>query len=129
MSEVLPGDQQSLKRDETYNLIAASKVQGTDVYNSAGEHIGDIDELMIDKMSGKVAYAVITFGGFLGMGQQRRALPWSILTYSTGEQGYVTDASDDILRSTPETDDYANRDWGTRLHQHYGVPPYWLPKE
>ena len=127
MSEPLPADQQTLKTDETFSLIGASKVNGTDVYNGASEHIGDIDDLMIDKNSGKVVYAVVTFGGFLGMGKERRALPWSVLKYSTDRGGYTTGASDDVLRSTPDTDDYANREWGTRLHQHFGVSPYWLP--
>jgi sporulation protein YlmC with PRC-barrel domain len=122
-----PTDQETLKSNETYSLISADKVQGTDVYNSAGQSIGDIDDVMIDKVSGKVAYAVVSFGGFLGMGKERRALPWSTLTYSTDVGGYVTRASDDVLRTTPDTDDYANQEWGTRLHQHYGVSPYWLP--
>jgi hypothetical protein len=126
MSTDLPADQATLAKDETYSLISASKVQGTDVYNAAGEHIGDLDDVMIDKVSGKVAYAVVAFGGFLGIGEERRALPWSILTYNTEKEGYVAQASDDILRTTPEMGDYSDRAWGNRLHQHYGVPPYWV---
>ena len=127
MSRPVSTDQQSLGKDETDTLIAASKVQGTDVYNGAGEHIGDINDLMIDKVSGKVAYAVIAFGGFLGMGERLRALPWTVLRYSANQGGYVTDASDGVLRSTPETGDYTNRAWAMRLHEHYGVTPYWVP--
>jgi sporulation protein YlmC with PRC-barrel domain len=126
MERTTPTNQNTLKKDETFSLISASKVQGTDVYNTAGEHIGDLDDVMIDKASGKVAYAVVTFGGFLGMGKERRALPWSVLTYDTGKDGYVTGASDDVLRNTPDLGDYADRNWGTRLHQHYGVSPYWI---
>ncbi|HVJ41851.1 MAG TPA: PRC-barrel domain-containing protein [Dongiaceae bacterium] len=126
MASSIPADQETLERDETYSLIAASKVRGTDVYDTVGEHIGDLEDLMIDKTSGKVAYAVVSFGGFLGMGEERRALPWSVLTYDIEKEGYVTGASKDVLRNTPELGDYGDREWGTRLHQHYGVSPYWI---
>jgi sporulation protein YlmC with PRC-barrel domain len=126
MATTIPTNQDTLAKNETYSLISAAKVQGTDVYNTVGEHIGDLDDLMIDKTSGKVAYAVVTFGGFLGMGKERRALPWSVLTYDTEKDGYVTQASDDLLKSTPQLGNYGDRDWGTQLHQHYGVSPDWL---
>lgn len=126
MARSIPADQDTLAKDETYNLISASKVQGTDVYNQVGEHIGDLEDIMIDKLSGKVAYAVVSFGGFLGMGEERRALPWSILSYDIDKDGYITQASDDIVRNTPELGDYGDRDWGARLHRHYGVSPYWI---
>ncbi|HVJ32629.1 MAG TPA: PRC-barrel domain-containing protein [Terriglobia bacterium] len=126
MASTLPADQDTLAKDETYSLISASKVQGTDVYNPGGEHIGDLEDVMIDKLSGKVAYAVVSFGGFLGMGEERRALPWSILTYDIDKEGYVAQASDEVVRSTPELGDYGDREWGARLHQHYGVSPYWI---
>lgn len=126
MAPILPADQETLASDETYSLIGASKVQGTDVYNAAGDHIGELDDIMIDKTSGKVAYAVIAFGGFLGMGETRRALPWAVLTYDTGKSGYIVRASTETLKTTPETSDYTDRDWGNRLHQHYGVSPYWI---
>jgi len=120
--------QEALARDEVGSLISAEKVRGTNLYNRAGDDLGSVENVMIDKPSGKVAYAVIAFGGFLGMGQERRALPWSVLHYDTNLGGYVSDAADDVLRSTPdfEDDDYGDRVWGTRLHEHFGVPPYWL---
>ncbi len=64
---------------ETGSLIASDKVQGTEVYNTAGENLGAIHDIMVDKPSGKVAYAIMSFGGFLGIGNQYRPLPWSIL--------------------------------------------------
>jgi sporulation protein YlmC with PRC-barrel domain len=126
MATTIPTNQGTLEKDETYSLISAAKVQGTDVYNTGGEHIGDLDDVMIDKTSGKVAYAVITFGGFLGMGKERRALPWSVLAYDTDKDGYVTQASDDTLKNTPDLGDYGDREWGAQLHKYYGVSPYWL---
>ena len=68
---------------ETGNLIASDKVQGTNVYNAAGDNLGAIHDVMIDKPSGKVAYAIMTFGGFLSMGNQYHPLPWSVLKYDT----------------------------------------------
>jgi sporulation protein YlmC with PRC-barrel domain len=74
-----------MEAPETGNLIASSKVQGTAVYNTAGESLGEIDDLMIDKSTGKVAYAIMSFGGFLGiMGNKYHPLPWSVLKYDTG---------------------------------------------
>ena len=125
MSQSVPHDQDTLKKDETYKLIAADKVQGTTLYNKAGDDIGKVDDVMIDKVSGKVAYAVIAFGGFLGMGAQRRALPWSVLSYDTNLDGYVSSATDDVLRNSPDIEDYADPQSGQRLYEYYGVSPFW----
>lgn len=119
--------QEQLKQDEVGSLISADKVQGTNLYSREGDDLGQVESIMIDKPTGKVAYAVVAFGGFLGMGQERRALPWSALRYDTEQNGYVVEAGNDVIRSTPTiTKDYADRAWGSRLHEHYGVPPYWL---
>ena len=74
---------------EAGNLIASDKVQGTNVYNTAGDNLGAIHDVMIDKPSGKVAYAIMSFGGFLGIGNQYHPLPWSVLKYDTNLGGYV----------------------------------------
>lgn len=126
MVEPMPQNQEALKTNETSTLISADKVKGTDIYNSAGEHLGEVDTVMIDKLSGKIAYAVVTFGGFMGMGSDRYALPWQILTYDSKEQGYIIDVTNDVLRSTPVLRDHADRMWGTQLHEHFRVPPYWI---
>jgi sporulation protein YlmC with PRC-barrel domain len=73
---------QSVATDETSTLISSDKVEGTAVYNREGEKVGSIHTLMIDKASGKVAYAVMSFGGFLGIGDRYHPLPWSVLDYS-----------------------------------------------
>jgi PRC-barrel domain len=77
------------KFDETTSLISASKVTGTEVYNTAGEHLGDVYDVMLDKRSGKIAYAVMSFGGFLGIGERYHPLPWATLEYDTKQGGYV----------------------------------------
>lgn len=121
----MPKDQEILKRDETHSLISADKVEGTDIYNLQGKNLGEVESLMIDKLSGKVAYAVVVFGGFLGLGEQRRALPWSVLTYKTDLEGYIVKAEDEVLKSIPASDNLDDAEWGTRVHAHFGVPPYW----
>ena len=83
MAQPIPRSQDTLKKDETVNLIAASKVNGTKLYNRVHKHVGELEEIMIDKVSGHVAYAVVAFGGFLGLGETRRAIPWSVLHYDT----------------------------------------------
>jgi sporulation protein YlmC with PRC-barrel domain len=87
--------------DETTEMIASNKVEGTKVYNHAGEHLGEVYNFMVGKRSGRVAYAVMSFGGFLGIGQRYHALPWNMLTYDTSKGGYVISATKDQLISAP----------------------------
>jgi sporulation protein YlmC with PRC-barrel domain len=125
MTTQVTQDQNSLKKDETFALISASKVQGTNVYNTSGERVGDVDDVMIDKATGKIAYAVVTFGGFLGMGKDRYALPWAALKYDTRQDGYVVGVADDVLKSTPAIGDYSDETWRANVYSHFGVSPYW----
>ena len=115
---------------ETSTLIASSKVNGTSVFNSAGESVGSIDDIMIDKISGKSAYAVVSWGGFLGIGSDYYPVPWSALKYDRALGGYVTNMTKDRLQDAPsfkgDTDPgWGNRDYETRLHDVYGAEPYW----
>jgi len=71
------------------DVISSDRVEGTTVYNAAGDKLGTIDDLMIDKVSGQVRYAVLEFGGFLGMGKDRYPIPWNMLKYDTSQDGYV----------------------------------------
>lgn len=107
------------------NVISSDKVEGTTVYNSAGEKLGTIDDLMIDKHSGQVRYAVLEFGGFLGMGTDRYPLPWNLLKYDTEQDGYVVPLDKERLNGAPkysrdDTPPFTN-DYGRRVHQHYGI--------
>jgi hypothetical protein len=109
-------------------LIASDRVEGTAVYGPGNHRIGRIERLMIDKVSGKVAYAVLTFGGFLGIGEDHYPLPWAKLDYDTKLDGYRVDLTEDQLRAAPKfgKDDYW--DWSGRheqVHKHYGVDPIW----
>ncbi len=87
--------------DETGSLIAASKVNGTSVYNTQGESLGSIYDVMIDKISGQVSYAVMSFGGFLGLGEDYHPLPWSMLHYDTNQGGYVVNLDKESLEGAP----------------------------
>jgi hypothetical protein len=122
---------QTLEQRETASLIGSDKVEGTNVYRSNGENIGSIERIMIDKLSGKVAYAVMSFGGFLGMGHEHYPVPWSLLTYNTKLGGYEVNISDDQLRGAPGYTGDNNWDWDDRkraqqVYDYYRVPPYWM---
>ena len=118
------------RTDETSSLISSDKVEGTAVYDRGGEKLGSIHSVMIDKISGKVAYAVMSFGGFLGMGDSYHPLPWHVLTYDTGQGGYVVDLDRNKLEEAPtyatsETPNWSDRRWGQQVHDYYGSRPYW----
>ena len=101
MANMRSGMARDVATDETGSLIAASKVNGTSVYNPQGESLGSIYDVMIDKVSGQVSYAVMSFGGFLGMGEDYHPLPWSILHYDTNQGGYVVNLDKDSLKGAP----------------------------
>lgn len=111
------------------NLIAAERVNGTNVYNTKGEKLGHVEDIMIDKVTGKTIYAIMSFGGFLGMGARQHPLPWSTLKYDQEQSGYVVNLDKQTLESAPthEGDDFAwTSDYGRRVDKHYNVPTYWL---
>ena len=105
-------------------LIESDRVEGTTVYDPSGNNIGSIKRLMIEKLSGRVAYAVMSFGGFLGMGTEEHAVPWNKLTYDTSLGGYRTDITEQQLRGAPAFSRDRNYDWTDRnrereLHDYY----------
>jgi sporulation protein YlmC with PRC-barrel domain len=110
------------------SMVSSSDVNGTEVYATDGAHLGHIDHLMIDKVSGKIAYAVMGFGGILGMGEDHYPIPWNALRYDTSRNGYVTDISRETLEGAPELRDdwHRNRTWEEETYRHYGVMPYWI---
>ncbi len=111
-------------------LIGSDRVEGTTVYDPHGNSIGEIKRLMIEKISGKVSYAVMSFGGFLGIGEQEHTIPWNKLDYDTSLGGYRTDITEKQLRGAPTF--YRDRefDWTDRarereLHDYWKAPYYW----
>lgn len=113
----------------THDLIESDRVEGTNVYRSDGTKIGSIERLMIDKYSGQVAYAVMSFGGFLGLGHDHYPVPWAKLDYNPKLQGYEVNISDAELKSAPHFDPGKEYSWdtvqGQKIYSHYGVPTYW----
>ena len=113
----------------TGSLIAAGKVEGTDVYNADGEHLGAVDDVMIDKSSGKAIYAIMSFGGFLGIGEKYHPLPWSTLTYDESKGGYVVNLDKQMLEGAPTYDADEEflwtPDYGQRVDKYYTAPSYW----
>jgi len=104
----------TLDSRETEFLIGSDKVEGTNVYRSKGEKIGQIERVMIDKITGKVAYAVMSFGGFLGLGEDYYPVPWSLLTYNQRLGGYEIDIADEQLKAAPKYGRNASWDWADR---------------
>ena len=110
---------------ETDRLIASDKVEGTAVYNREGERLGSVYNFMVDKRSGHVDYAVMSFGGFLGLGDSYYPLPWKALDYDTSMGGYVVDLNKERLERAPSYAGKEGADWGDpaygrRIDEYYG---------
>ena len=115
---------------EPRSLIASDRVIGTDVRRPDGTKVGRIERLMLDKLSGRVAYAVMSFGGFLGLGEDFYTLPWGVLRFAPDQDAYVVDITEDQLRDaparTPEgTDPAEDGAWEEQIHRYYNAAPYW----
>jgi PRC-barrel domain protein len=113
-----------------HSLVASDRIEGTAVRRPNGDRIGHIERLMIDKISGKVSYAILSFGGFLGIGANLVPLPWARMTFSRELDAYQLDISDEELQRAPSFVDKQDFDWGDRtqeedVHRYFGVPPYW----
>lgn len=110
--------------------IRGSRVIGTDVYNTAGDKIGEVEDIMLDKMSNSIMFAVVGFGGFLGMGEKYHAIPWGSLDYEKDKGGYIVPYTKEELEQGPadtikelsKDDGYAARD---AAFDYYKVDPYW----
>ena len=112
----------------TTRVISSDKVEGTAVYNHAGDKLGSIDDLMIDKVSGNVRYAVLEFGGFLGIGTDRYPLPWDALRYDTSRSAYVVSLDKDQLENAPHYHETQAPEWtpeyGRTVYDYYSIPWY-----
>ena len=119
----------SLETRETTSLIASDKVEGTAVYGADQRKIGSLERIMIDKISGKVAYAVLSFGGFLGMGEDYYPMPWSTLKYDTNLGGYLVNLTKDQLDNAPKFNESRGWNWNRendrQVHDYYRARPYW----
>ena len=108
------------------DVISSDKVEGTAVYNSAGEKLGSVSDLMIDKRSGQVRYAELEFGGFLGMGTDRYPIPWDMLKYDNSQGGYVVPLDKERLSKAPKYGAHDtptfDLDYGAQVNRYYQMP-------
>lgn len=111
-------------------LMTAATLTGNPVVNSAGDDLGEIEDIMLDVPSGRVAYAVLSTGGFLGMGNKLFAIPWRALKLDTDNERFILDIEVDRLRDAPGFDkdhwpSMADPQWATSIHEYYHSTPYW----
>ena len=111
-------------------LISAHRVNGAEVYNTAGEKLGKVEDVAIEKVSGKVAYAILSFGGFLGLGERYYPVPWSLLDYDVDKGGYVVPLDKAQVENAPSFEARDLGGWSDVLSRegifgYYGVVPYW----
>jgi hypothetical protein len=126
--DTMPGRQGEIERDESSDLISSAKVEGTPVFATDGERIGHIDHLMIGKFDGRVAFSVMSFGGFLGLGESFHPIPWESLDYDTERGGYVVNIDKAKLKDAPYYSRASapayDRAYGSSIYSFYGaVPP------
>jgi PRC-barrel domain len=119
----------TIESRETVSLIGSDKVEGTAVYGADQKKIGKLERVMLDKMSGKVAYAVLSFGGFMGMGEDYYPVPWTTLKYDENLGGYLVNVTREQLDKAPKysksTSWNWNRDNDKRVYEYYRAAPYW----
>ena len=111
-------------------LISSEKIDGTSVENAKGDSLGHIEEIMIDKISGQVAYAVLKYGSFLGLGGKLFALPWDVLKYNKERGAYIVNIPEDRLKNAPSYDEatppnMADPSWNKSVHDYYGSSANW----
>ncbi|MBV8271584.1 MAG: PRC-barrel domain-containing protein [Cupriavidus sp.] len=111
-------------------VMAADTLEGNKVIDPSGEEIGTIDHIMLDIVGGRIAYAVLAMGGFLGIGEKLHALPWSALTLDTRRKCFVLGIEKERIKASPGFDKeqwptMANSEWATSIHEYYGISPYW----
>lgn len=125
--QVQTNAQANLETRETHSLIGSDKVEGTAVYRPNGDRIGKIARVMIGKQSGKVGYAVMSFGGFMGIGEDYYPLPWPNLKYDTRLDGYRIGVTEDQLKGAPKFNRATDWNWADRardreIYDYYGTP-------
>jgi sporulation protein YlmC with PRC-barrel domain len=111
-------------------VMAADTLQGNDVINTQSEKLGSIEDIMIDVRTGRVAYAVLSFGGILGLGEKLFAIPWGALTLDTDRKCFVLDVPKERLEQAPGFDkdhwpSMADEGWASQIYAFYNQPPYW----
>ena len=118
-------------KDERADIYRVTKLIGADVENPQGEKLGDIRDIVLDPVTGRIRYAVLGSGGFLGLGEKYFAIPWTALTSKAGEKGdFILNVDKEKLKNAPGFDkdhwpNMADRSWAEQVYAYYGVKPYW----
>jgi sporulation protein YlmC with PRC-barrel domain len=118
------------KRAVYRRVMSAGTLAGDRVRNASGEDLGKVEEIMIDVPTGRIAYAVLSFGGFLGMGNKLFAIPWDALTLDEDNHEFILNVDKQTLENAPGFDkdnwpDMADQSWGSEIYSYYGKTPYW----
>jgi len=116
-----------------HTIVVKKTILGAKVVNAEREDLGTIEDLVLDSRDDKVAYAILSFGGFLGMGDKHFAIPWQALAFDISQKLAVLNIDKNRLKNAPGFDkdnwpDMTNTEWGVRIHNHYGYKPYWEDK-
>jgi sporulation protein YlmC with PRC-barrel domain len=119
----------NVRRGPGPEMMGADTLVGNEVCNQKGEDLGEIKEIMLDMRSGRVAYAVLSFGGFLGLGEKLFAVPWNALILDTKNKRFVLNVEKDRLKGAPGFDktqwpNMADQSWAREIHSYYGTKPY-----
>ena len=112
------------------NILRHDTLTSMRVCNRDGDDLGTIDDLVFDRESGQIRYAILSFGGFLGIGDKLFAVPWSAFFISPVDQKLILDVQREALKNAPGFDrdhrpNMADVEWGSGIHTHYGIRPYW----
>lgn len=110
--------------------LSAGTITGNGVVNALGEDLGKVEEIMLDIHSGRVIYVVISFGGFMGLGEKLFAIPWDALTLDTNRKVFVLNVDREMLKNAPGFDKNnwpmtGDHDWLASIYDYYGFEPYW----
>lgn len=114
-----------------FNVLSASSLKGTHVHNPAGDHLGSVEDIMLDLHTGSVSYAVLSFGGFMGFGNKLFAIPWSILEVDMDKEQVIVDMDKESLKDAPgfDKDNWPltpDPDWLESVYSYYSIDPYWI---
>lgn len=114
----------------TPRVLSATSIVGDKVINANGDDLGKIEEIMLDLDFGRISYAVLSFGGFLGLGDKFFALPWDALQLDAEKEAFILNVPKEVLKNASGFDkenwpDFTDRGWGSQVYTHFGHKIYW----
>ncbi len=119
--------------ENSASVVSTDDLIGVNVKNPTGDKLGDIDKLVLDKITGKVCYVALSVGGFLGIGEKCVAAPWKALHYDKTQDCFILNANKETLKNVDALADnwtnWSDKTWGENIHRHYGLSPYWNDKQ